>query len=118
MKTPDEIKKGLKCCNGDSIACKFCSYNNYLGYGCTKLRNDDALTLIQQLEATQPKWISVDERLPEPGNKILIAFPHSILGFTLHVGEYTGKVWWMESAIIDTPPYWTHLPEMPKEDEP
>lgn len=61
QKTPDEIKKGLKCCNtGKSPACEFCSYKSfelgphgvhYVNYHCEQLQID-SLAYIQQLEST------------------------------------------------------------------
>lgn len=48
MKTPEEIKKGLECGNND-IGCPICPY---LGdTKCIQKRNEDALALIQRLEA-------------------------------------------------------------------
>ena len=41
---------------------------------------NDALSHIQQLEAAQPKWISVDERLPENEKPVLIATKWSLMG--------------------------------------
>ena len=75
MKTPDEIKKWLECCT--HVTCNGCPYDED---GCaTSQQIIDALEYIQQLEhhigeltekvaqleAAQPKWISVDERPPE-----------------------------------------------------
>ena len=75
MKTPDEIKKWLECCT--HVTCNGCPYDED---GCaTSQQIIDALEYIQQLErrigeltekvaqleAAQPKWISVDERMPE-----------------------------------------------------
>lgn len=51
MKTPDEIKKGLECCIGDDedICCDECVYCGEIR--CVRKLTDDALALIQQLEA-------------------------------------------------------------------
>jgi len=49
MKTPDEIKRGLWCCTHNS-GCDACPYRD-ISVGCRPARNDDALALIQQLEA-------------------------------------------------------------------
>ena len=68
-KTPDEIKKGLECCMGDpeDYHCDRCPYQteDCDDETCMLLLTDDALALIQQLEAQVPRWISVEERLPE-----------------------------------------------------
>ena len=65
MRTPEEIKKGLEICRGKCTGNKpHCPYDKY-GDGCEDMLNRDALAYIQQLEAQQPRWISVGERLPE-----------------------------------------------------
>ena len=77
MKTPDEIKKGLLICSGGFGDCAECPYHQ-IPAACMKL-SQDALAYIHQLEnhigeltekvaqleAAQPKWISVEERPPE-----------------------------------------------------
>ena len=75
MKTPDEIKKGLDCCSNDEegSACDKCPYNLGFGeYACIGMFAADALAYIRQLEAAQPKWISVEERLPKAMNPVLV----------------------------------------------
>lgn len=84
MKTPDEIKKGLLICGGGFGDCAECPYHQTPA-ACMKL-SQDALAYIQQLEhqigeltekvaqleEAQPKWISVEERLPEPNTTVLL----------------------------------------------
>jgi hypothetical protein len=54
-KTPDEIKKGLECCN-NIYSCPNCPYDNGdESWGCTVEKNADALALIQQLQAENEK---------------------------------------------------------------
>ena len=79
---PEEIKKGLECCGmaWKPVDCEGCPYTGSIG--CGNEMHDDALAYIQQLEedrkerdiiadayqeleAAQPKWISVDDELPE-----------------------------------------------------
>ena len=62
-RTPEEIKKGLECCAEYGNCSEGCPYNPIKD--CGHDLYSDALAYIQQLEATQPKWISVEERLPE-----------------------------------------------------
>lgn len=62
MKTPEEIKQGLKYC-GYAIRCFDCPY--FDGNECEEALEDDALAYIRQLESQVPKRISVEERLPE-----------------------------------------------------
>lgn len=81
-RAPDEIKRGLKCC-----AYATCNGCPYAEDGCgTNQEMIDALDYIQQLEnhigeltekvalleAAQPKWISVEERLPKPHTDVLL----------------------------------------------
>ena len=53
MKTPEEIKRGLECCNTFN-ACSICPYEHIVdtehGWGCVVIRNADTLAYIQQLE--------------------------------------------------------------------
>ena len=77
MKTPEEIKKELERCTNYicGFPCEGCLY----GIDAEKAESDcvddllkDALAYIQQLEAAQPKWISVEDRLPEPNTTVLL----------------------------------------------
>ena len=88
MKTPDEIKKALRICSGKLLdycdACNYCNWSS--DCACNSRMCADALDYIQQLEhhigeltekvaqleAAQPKWISVEERLPEPNTTVLL----------------------------------------------
>ena len=71
MKKPEEIKKGLECCNQKCVGDKFCPYDEYSN-ACENTLHKDALAYIQQLEAQVPRWISVEERLPEGEDPVLI----------------------------------------------
>lgn len=88
MKTPDEIKKALRICSGKLLdycdACNYCNWSS--DCACNSRMCADALDYIQQLEnhigeltekvaqleEAQPKWISVEERLPEPNTTVLL----------------------------------------------
>lgn len=97
MKSPDEIKKGLECCNqfrsgGHWNICSKCPCD--IGKGrCDGTLETDALTYIVQLEADNaqqarcienltdklnatndalPRWISVEERLPEDEKDVAV----------------------------------------------
>ena len=52
MKRPEEIKKGLECCNTYND-CQSCPYDDKVekGWGCCVQRNADALAYIHQLES-------------------------------------------------------------------
>ena len=114
MKTPEEIKKGLECCENDSGSCsERCPYFNSLSNGvdCASKMHADALALIQQLEAKVPKWISVEERLPDNDRDILVA----IYGKRVQLGYYADDVEAFvvngEVACGEEVTHWMPLPE-------
>ena len=107
MKAPNEIKLALEICAADS--CRGCPYE--ADYDCYN-KNKDALAYIQQLESAQPKWISVEERLPEENFEVLMLFKHNMA-----VGFYDGDGEWCANtddgyhAYCDgTPTHWMQLP--------
>ena len=117
-RTPEEIKKGLERCPSDAN-CSLC----LSGFHCDL--EADALAYIQQLESTQPKWISVEERLPEHGEVVMVwakakpdeeALPRDILSFA----SYWCDDGWVVDFIDDTDDitvtHWMPLPEAPKEE--
>lgn len=118
MKTPDEIKKGLKCCL-EEHACTRCPYDDCdEGWHCVVDRNADALAYIQQLEAKIPKWISVEERLPEKGQTVMVCGVRN----GMQVGAFRGTLsainnrkWsWKKNSCLEIT-HWMPLPEPPKE---
>ena len=118
MKTPDEIKKGLECCY-EGIDCTKCPYME----GCFEddekpygLVVPDALVYIQQLEAQVPKWISVEDRLPEKAGKYLVHAHHWVKGVPsiITTALFYGGKWDKYNAY--TVDHWMPLPEPPKED--
>ena len=102
MKTPDEIKKALRICSGKLLdycdACNYCNWSS--DCACNSRMCADALDYIQQLEnhigeftekvaqleAAQPKWISVKERLPEPNTTVLL-IAHGWESKLVYIGE-------------------------------
>ena len=149
MKTPDEIKKALRICSGKLLdycdACNYCNWSS--DCACNSRMCADALDYIQQLEnhigeltekvaqleAAQPKWISVEERLPEPNTTVLL-IAHGWEPQLVYIGKLekvesekswlTGLVskaseWtvygfsYLKEPIVT---HWMPLPEPPKED--
>ena len=129
MKKPDEIKKWLECCT--HVTCNGCPYDED---GCaTSQQIIDALEYIQQLEyrigeltgkvaqleEEQPKWISVEDRLPDAGEKVIVCGVKN----GMHVGAFRGKLrpgnnrrwWWKKDTILEVT-HWIPIPQMPKED--
>lgn len=128
MKTPDEIKKGLRHCS-DAV-CKRCPYENdcHISYGGSESAAD-ALEYIRQLEKHVPKWISVDERLPEYLGWVLV-IGHIInkrkkrnYGWCVpHIAEYRHGRWCDSDGMLPDLEdrslkitHWMPLPEPPKE---
>ncbi len=117
MKTPDEIKKGMLLCIYMDGPCSECPYDkeSYNIEECTKVMNADAFGYIQQLEALVPRWISVEDRLPEQGAMALCYTRNYI-----EVLQWDGKSGlWFGLRTINPKGYVTHwmpLPEAPKEE--
>lgn len=125
MKTPDEIKKGLLICGGGFGDCAECPYHQTPA-ACMKL-SQDALAYIQQLEhqigeltekvaqleEAQPKWISVEERLPNAGEKVIVRGVKNGMqvgafsGITRH--EKNRRWWWKKNTILEVT-HWMPIP--------
>lgn len=145
MKTPDEIKKGLEHCSEDG--CKGCNYEDdcNMADGFSVLAAD-ALAYIQQLEedqkerdvladayqeleANQPKWISVDaEQKPVHGHEYLCVC--SLPDDPKHEWDWMMVLRWYaygSNGYVDRPHFtdegvngmtvthWMPLPQLPKE---
>lgn len=132
MKTPDEIKKALRICSGKLLdycdACNYCNWSS--DCACNSRMCADALEYIRQLEhhigeltekvaqleAAQPKWNSVKEKLPEDDYNYLV--------FTSdrneeEIATYYGDGEWLTHDLINLIPlvtHWMPLPEPPKEE--
>lgn len=89
-RTIEEIKNNLEQCSKVS-GCAGCEHLGDLG--CVEWNMRSALALIKHLEAKQPKWISVEERLPENEERVLIT--------EWHEGFY-GKPWCVVMTAFHT----------------
>lgn len=112
MKTHEEIKRGLGCCLEDF--CKNCPYERILN--CTESVKEDALALIQQLEAQVPKWISVNEQAEpgEDGEYVCCGYWFGSGRKQVETAVYSGE-WDIVNNFVLT--HWMPLPEPPKEEE-
>ena len=149
-RTPEKIKKGLEvhaldapCVGSD------CPYNGGTDARlCTELIAEDALSYILQLEATiaemekvgldmalklgtleaqTPKWISVEDRMPDESNVIegskdgmcsdlVIVFVRDDTGNSFTCDDITVNGEWVNyPAPIFEVTHWMPLPEPPKE---
>lgn len=122
MKKPEEIKKGLECCDkflggGHWNICSKCPYD--MGKGrCYGTMMADALAYIQQLESQVPRWIPVEESMPDDGVVVIV---HSDrFGGSTHTAYYRhNRHEWFEQNGVRLIPnvwHWMQLPEPPKED--
>ena len=118
MKTPEEIKKGLgSCsadeCHGDHTDCPY--IDNVL---CIRAICGDALAYIQQLESLVPRWIPVEERLPEHGKNVLVHVANSVGMWHTEIDWQKDNGEWANNADCEwyTVTHWMALPEPPEEE--
>ena len=113
MKTPDKIKNGLDhCAHAPDGLCKGCPYNDdcYIEDGFSVIAHDaleyihslenhisELTEKVAQLEAAQPKWISVKEKLPN-ASCIFIAAIHCPKGDWIEIEtfDHEEQEWWHE----------------------
>ena len=123
MKKPDKIKKGLEMCGVIRGRCKGCPYDGEAE--CISNHSADAFAYIQQLETALPKWISVEERLPEVSDVVLVIAngkpsPRITLDNACLIASYWGDEGWIADGFYGWDAlqvtYWMPLPEAPKED--
>ena len=125
-RTPEEIKAGLKACTtgktpgyGCNAHCPYLNVPN-----CWLSVKADALALIEHLEAQQPKWISVKERLPKYVEVALVC----AYRYSGGIAEPEGRIYiamfipsnrsWMELPDGFAVTHWMPLPEPPEEASP
>lgn len=121
MKTPDEIKRWLKCCT--YVTYNGSPYEDALEY-IQQLENQigELTEKVEQLEAEQPKWISVYERLPDNHGNFITQI-HCDNGDWIEVNtfDHTEKEWWHDAGnrtveATEFVTHWMTLPAPPKEE--
>lgn len=115
---PEQIRFNvMECAHGHCLS--ECPYDG--SDDCTEEILYDALAMIEHLEAKVPKWISVEERLPEQNGIYLAHVVHrycKIDSYWRVCIEYFGiEGTWDSLADIYEVTHWMPLPEPPKEDE-
>ena len=121
MRTPEEIKKGLEVCRADECHGQHTSCP-YVDDGlCMMHICGDALALIEHLDAKVPKWISVEERLPEMYEDSSADIVLVTDGQFIHMAAYSNEKWYfaecgeMKEPMFYKVTHWMPLPESPKE---
>ena len=118
-KTIEDVKLGLEC--GECSGCPY-DRNNYPdGIPRCKEVEYDAIALIERLESQIPKWISVEERLPETSGRYLVCISCP-RGEWIESNRYDDSehAWEADApgyheCSTDYVTYWMPLPEPPKE---
>ena len=129
MKTHDGIKKGLEVCNiwmvDEPNRCMECPY--FRTKDCADTLMKHALALIQQLEVQVPRWIPVEERLPDAKLAVLgygvrsrryreqDPFPSAHIVYTRGEDEGWFTYWNSEHVKVTR---WMPLPELPEGESP
>lgn len=120
MKSPKKIKNGLEYLGMTLVADKERYIRKHgIAYAYAEDLAKDALEYIQQLEAKQPRWISVKERLPEDGQKIIAAF-HDGGGLIVDQARYANGEFDFASWVNvwgDNITHWMPMPPKPEEEE-
>lgn len=117
MKTPEEIMRGLEHCS--ELGCKDCPYEEDCKlFDEFSIPAEDAFFYIQQLEKRVPRWISVEEKLPECGENVLVCVKNGVDYDWVMVDCRDTHGEWLENAdsLEHTVTHWMPLPEPPEED--
>lgn len=120
MKSHEEIKKGLECALCDEPA-DLCGEDCpcWSAYSPAEMRQDehvsDALAYILQLEAQVPRWISVEEKLPEERAVVLVVREENLYGREVTIGWTRCGKWELPIGAKIT--HWMPLPEPPEVNE-
>lgn len=138
MKTADEIKRALEICSsrGDCAKCPYpegecfsdLMEKDARGYILQLENHIGELTeKVVQLEAAQPKWISVAERLPEDDAEVLThavdcngGSAFAITSYTHHMHGYNIEGWcspWQHFHNYYIVTHWMPLPVPPRSDD-
>ncbi len=107
MSKIEEIKKQCKVEKG------FLGNLEGVGCGAYVLNDDDVEELIQIVrDECEPKWVSVDDRMPVDGQFVLVYMPHIYTDdMVVRVRKFGCPIHWSDRGIT----HWMPLPEGPKQ---
>jgi hypothetical protein len=114
MQRIEDVKKGLAChalCRNRLLACSDCAYHGPGLPPCGKAVHEDAIAMLEQLQAQVPKWISVGERLPEQYATVIIWRDDCK---NASIGWLISGYWSVPKGVRVT--HWMPMPEPPKEE--
>lgn len=128
MRSPEEVKAIKLALTDIETTCGHCPYEGEPN-GCNRPSGTckmfdvalDAAEVIVQLEAQQPCWISVNDRLPERGITrciIAIKLGNGLKGTLCARYNADLKSWsgWYNDKITSEVTHWMPLPQPPEED--
>lgn len=109
MERPEEVTRFLRC--GGMNCDRLCEKGGKV---------EDCLTwrvhgYVEQLEAQNPKWISVEERLPEKCEYVLCIVRYGEDAWNYELGFMLNNAWVHPGRCEGVVTHWMPLPEPPKE---
>ena len=125
-KWPDDVVNRFKCwwdncetnCGETHVNCRDCPFH-VPGYSMQDAVKD-AIGWFYRLQAAQPKWISVEERLPLEDGQCVLCAVKDYWGVAVCEGCYSkvsNRIWPNdEDCVLDEVTHWMPLPEPPKEE--
>ena len=96
--------------DGVDDGCNTCPYN-----GRCKDLVPDTIKMLEDLAKRVPRWISVEERLPEELVPVLIYEPEYARGYKSMATAFRINGCW-HGCVDGAVTHWMPLPELPKED--
>ena len=126
-RTPEEIKQALEWmangCPTPDMDCEECRHNKICKEITSVYTPGDALELIERLESERdaaltkvPKWIGVEERLPEHEHEVLVYTDR--YGGRIEFAYYVRHLdaWYQNCCLlIPNVTHWMPIPEQPEE---
>ena len=103
----------------EAIKCQYCTgCDNYNGSRCRACHADDMLALVDDAVDAMPRWISVEERLPEPKEDVALYIRCGDVSF-IRTGWRMGNGQFIcpnDSLSGYEVTHWMPIPQPPKEE--